>query len=99
MSQPTPTSTSKLSDALAGGLHIAEHRPWRRTVVEREVWHALSAQLAEGRFTLLGLWGERAAVHMALLDDDAGEAAVATCPCPHGMFPSVGQLHAPATPP
>ncbi len=82
MSQPTPTSTSKLSDALAGGLHIAQHRPWRRIVVEREVWHALSAQLAEGRFTLLGLWGERAAVHMALLDDDAGRGRGRDLPLP-----------------
>jgi Ni,Fe-hydrogenase III large subunit len=91
-----PSLRSKLSDALAGGLGVEQHRPWRLTVVDRETWQALSAQLAAGQCTLLGLWGERAAVNMALLDEDASGVAVATCPCPDGMFHSIGPVHAPA---
>jgi Ni,Fe-hydrogenase III large subunit/Ni,Fe-hydrogenase III component G len=91
-----PMLSSKHSDALANGLPVEPHRPWRRAVVDHDIWQALAAQLAEGRWTLLGLWGERTAVHMALLDEGANEIAVATCLCPDGMFHSVGQLHAPA---
>jgi Ni,Fe-hydrogenase III large subunit/Ni,Fe-hydrogenase III component G len=92
---------STLGAALAGGRDVAgpdlaHHRPWRRIEVDSDVWEALAAQLAAGRWTLLALWGEPAAVHMALLDETTGEVAVATCPCPDGRFPSVGRLHAPA---
>jgi Ni,Fe-hydrogenase III large subunit/Ni,Fe-hydrogenase III component G len=87
---------SALADALAGGLRVAQHRPWQRVEVDRDHWEALAAALAAGRLALLGLWGERAAVHMALLEETAGDVAVATLPCPDGTFPSVGRLHAPA---
>jgi Ni,Fe-hydrogenase III large subunit/Ni,Fe-hydrogenase III component G len=87
---------SLLADALAGGRSVAQHRPWQRVEVDRDHWQALATELAAGRLTLLGSWGERAAVHMALLEETAGDVAVATCPCPDGTFPSVGRLHAPA---
>ena len=87
---------SLLADALAGGRRVAQHRPWQRVEVDRDHWQALGAELAAGRLVLLGLWGERAAVHIALLDETAGDVAVATLPCPDGAFPSVGRLHAPA---
>ena len=45
------------------------HRPCPRIVVDDALWQLLAARLAEGRGTLLGLWGEVAAVHMAILDD------------------------------
>ena len=53
-------------------------------------------QLGQGLYTLSGLWGDNGAVHAALLDDQAGEMAVVTLPCPDGRFPSVGRHHAPA---
>jgi Ni,Fe-hydrogenase III large subunit/Ni,Fe-hydrogenase III component G len=87
---------SSLADALAGGRRVAQHRPWQRVEVDRDRWQALAAGLATGRLTLLALWGERAAVHMALLEETTGDVAVATHPCPEGTFPSVGRLHAPA---
>jgi len=37
--------------------------------VDEELWQLLAARLADGRGTLLGLWGDVAAVHMAILDD------------------------------
>ena len=49
-----------------------------------------------GPVHLSGLWGDNGAVHAALLDDQAGEMAVVTLPCPDGHFPSVGRHHAPA---
>jgi Ni,Fe-hydrogenase III large subunit len=87
---------SFLADGLAGGRRVAQHRPWQRVEVDRDHWQGLATALAAGRLTLLGLWGERAAVHMALLEETTGDVAVATCPCPDGTFPSVGRLHAPA---
>jgi Ni,Fe-hydrogenase III large subunit len=87
---------SILADVLGGGRRVAQHRPWQRLEVDRDRWQGLAAELAAGRLTLLGLWGECAAVHMALLEETAGDVAVATCLCPDGTFPSVGRLHAPA---
>ncbi len=87
---------STLAEALAGGRRVAQHRPWQRVEVDRDHWQALAAALAAGRLSMLGLWGERAAVHMALLDEAAGVVAVATYLCPDGTFPSVGRVHAPA---
>ncbi|CCW17997.1 Formate hydrogenlyase subunit 5 [Sphingobium indicum BiD32] len=76
------------------------HHPWPRRIVDADTWSALAAQLAEGRWTLAGLWGDAGAVHMALLDmsrgESQGELAVASLPCPTGQFPSVARRHPPA---
>lgn len=85
-----------LFDVIASGAIITCHRPWLRAVVDAAAWDALAHQLAAGRWTLLSLWGEADAVHMAVLDDGAGVVAVATLLCPEGFFPSVGRIHAPA---
>src|SRR5262249_11195891 len=74
----------------------------RDIVRARGLWWTKTAgvfaanQLSAGYWTLLGLWGDTGAVHMAVLDDDAREIAVVTMPCPDGHFPSVGALHPPA---
>ena len=39
-------------------------------------------QLADGRLSLLGLWGEPGAVHMALLEEGAGNIGVVSLKCP-----------------
>jgi Ni,Fe-hydrogenase III large subunit len=70
------------------------HRPWPRAVVTEEGWRAAIDQFATGRLTLLGLWGEPAAVHMALFD--GAEVAVVSYDCPSGSFPSVAGRHPPA---
>ncbi len=72
------------------------HRPWPRAVVASEGWRAAIEQLAEGQLTLLGLWGEPSAVHMALLSGDSTEIAVITYECVSATFPSVGLQHPPA---
>lgn len=83
-----------LTDILAKGHLVAGHRPWPRAVVNAETWRATAAETAAGRLTLLGLWGEANAVHMALLEESA--VAVVSLECPDGRFPSVAQVHPPA---
>jgi Ni,Fe-hydrogenase III large subunit len=70
------------------------HRPWPRFVVSEDGWRFVANRLSAGDCTLLGLWGDAPAVHMAVLG--AGEIAVITIECPRGRFPSVGALHPPA---
>ncbi len=69
--------------------------PTRKTVNE-QAWREAIARLAGGQATLLGLWGDAPDVHMALLDESAGNIAVLTYACVDGKFPSVGAQHPPA---
>ncbi len=85
-----------LSDIVAGGRVVVEHRPWPRAVVDREAWEHAIGLLQEGRCTLLGLWGDQRLVHLALVDEGGGEFGVLSCVCDDRRFPSVGRLHAPA---
>ena len=75
----------------------------RRTGPGRASWstprllaRARSSARGAASWTLLGLWGERGAVHMALLDEAPSEIAVVSLDCPDGRFPSVGARHPPA---
>jgi Ni,Fe-hydrogenase III large subunit len=85
-----------LIDLIGTGRAVPGHRPWPRTVVDREVWSFAAEQLAEGHWTLLGLWGEAGAVYMALIDELRGEIGVVSLECPDAVYPSVGRHHAPA---
>lgn len=85
-----------LIEALAGAAPSNGHYPWPRRIVDARTWSVLVEQLGEGRWTLAGLWGDAGAVHMALLDSDRGELAVATLACPDGRFPSIARHHVPA---
>lgn len=81
---------------MARAKRVAHHRGWPRLAVNRTIWEQTAAALGERRLTLLGLWGEPTAVHMALLDEADAQAAVITLACPDGVFPSIGRLHPPA---
>ena len=75
------------------------HAPFPRRMVDEEGWLEAADWLATGQATLLGLWGEADRVHMALLDEAAGDETpimVLTLPCPDGRFPSVTEVHLPA---
>ena len=85
-----------LSDVVRAGREIADHHPWPRAVVGSEGWSSLAAQCGQGRWTLAGLWGETAAVHMAILDEDEGAFAIFTLECPDRRYPAIGQHHPPA---
>ncbi|WP_040586804.1 NADH-quinone oxidoreductase subunit C [Allomesorhizobium alhagi] len=83
-----------LIDLIEAGRAVEHHAPWRRAVVAPKTWNLAVEQLAEGRWSLLGLWGEPETVHMALLD--AADIGVISLKCPGGRYPSVGQRHPPA---
>jgi len=78
------------------GRRVDEHRGWPRLVVTEAQWRATAERIANGEFTLLGLWGDTGAVHMAAFDETDGEIAVLTIECPRGQYPSVGARHPPA---
>src|SRR5260370_38066780 len=76
------------------GERVEELKPTPRIIVSAETWRMLTAELAAGRTTLPGPWGDGGQVHMALLEE--GEIVVVTIECRDGKFPSVGQVHPPA---
>jgi Ni,Fe-hydrogenase III large subunit len=78
------------------GSRVEHHRPWPRLVVSERGWRLVVDQLVAGHWTLLGLWGDTGAVHMAVLNDGTCEIAVATIACPQARFPSVSARHPPA---
>ena len=87
---------SGLIKALGGEAPPHPHLPWPRRIVDADTWSDLAGECADGRWTLAGLWGDKNAVHMALLGGGQNDLAVATLPCPKGHFPSVARHHAPA---
>jgi Ni,Fe-hydrogenase III large subunit len=92
----TPAALPSLAEVAGRGRLVERHRPWPRHVVDAETWVALAEGLVAGRWALFGLWGEPAAVHMALLDEASRTLTIASFECPDGRFPSVGRLHAAA---
>jgi Ni,Fe-hydrogenase III large subunit len=82
-------------DTIAGE-RIPGHRPWPRAIVRVDGWRFAAEQCAASHWTLLGLWGDTGAVHMAVLDESAADIAVLTLECKDGRFPSIGAVHPPA---
>jgi Ni,Fe-hydrogenase III large subunit len=78
------------------GEDVPDLRPWPRRVVGPDGWGLVGERLAEGRWTLLGLWGEARTVHAALLDEERAEVAMISLDCPDGRFPSLARAHPPA---
>src|SRR6185437_10910084 len=100
MTQPHPSNADPSRpdpfDGLSGRT-VAGHRPWPRREVQAAIWTEAADRLSRGLLTMLGLWGELKAVHMALADaGDANRILVLTLACPEGRYPSVGRVHAPA---
>jgi Ni,Fe-hydrogenase III large subunit len=87
---------SALPDIIAQGRRVQGHRPWPRMTVTADAWRAVGGELAAGRATLFGLWGDTAAVHMAIVDETNRAVTVVSIDCPDGTFPSVAALHPPA---
>jgi len=86
-----------LNDVLQQGRPVPAHRPWPRALVSEDVWRLAGDHLTRGRLTLLGLWGDAAAVHMALLEEEPAQIAVVSLDCPSGTYPSIGHRHPPAS--
>jgi Ni,Fe-hydrogenase III large subunit/Ni,Fe-hydrogenase III component G len=72
-----------------------QHRPWPRANVTDEGWWQAIDQLAAGKCTLLGLWGDAPDVHMALLGERFDDIAVLSYACKDGQYPSVAARHPP----
>ena len=87
---------SALSALIAYGTRVEGKNPWPRVLVDAEAWAAASRLLAEGHLTLLGLWGDGDAVHMALSEDGSADFALVSLECLERRFPSVGAVHPPA---
>jgi Ni,Fe-hydrogenase III large subunit len=85
-----------LTEILSPFPRIEHHRPWPRHLVDAESWRALTELLAEGRISLLGLWGDAGQVHMAVVATEPWSVTVASLACENGTFPSVGRHHPPA---
>lgn len=85
------------------GTLVAGHRPWPRRIVGADVWRQAVLGIAEGEATLLALWSDGEAVHMALLPGDGSGAAAAdrglmvlSFEAAGRRYPSVGLTHPPA---
>ena len=85
-----------LIDLMLEGREIQQHSPWPRAMVDAAVWNFAANELAQGRWNLLGLWGEPSTVHMAIMDEHTAEIAIVSLDCPDRSYPSVGQHHPPA---
>jgi Ni,Fe-hydrogenase III large subunit len=85
-----------LIDLMLEGREVQQHGPWPRAVVDAPVWHFAASELAQGRWSLLGLWGEPSTVHMAIMDKQTAEIAVVSLDCPDHSYPSISQHHPPA---
>lgn len=83
-------------DNLSSVTLMDEHRPWPRAVIAVDDWQRASAEMAEGRWELVALWGERTAVHIAVREAASNEFAILTLGCPNRHYPSVGSVHPPA---
>ena len=92
----TAQGTPPVSTLLEEGRPVEGHRPFPRAVVDSAVWSVAVDRLAEGAASLLGLWGEADAVHMALLDEAKGWIGVMSLDCPDGHYRSVGRDYPPA---
>jgi len=83
---------NRLVELLAGRTPVPHHKPWPRHEVDAAAWDAIGAALA-GEGTLLGLWGEAGAVHLALMASSLEEPCVVSLRVADGRFPSIGRHH------
>lgn len=85
-----------LIDLMLEGRQVQYHSPWPRSVVDASIWNFAASELARGRWSLLGLWGESSTMHMVIMDEQTLEIAVVSLDCPNRAYPSVSQYHPPA---
>jgi Ni,Fe-hydrogenase III large subunit len=83
-------------DMIRNGTPVSHHRPSPRFVVDAPDWVSIGEELAEGKASLLSLWGDIGVVHAAVMMPGEAGIAIFSLDCPDGRFPSLGALHAPA---
>ena len=67
---------------------------WPSAMVDARGWTAVGERLQAGEISLLALWGEPRAAHMAILEKN--EPSLLHLACGERRFPSIGRVHAPA---
>jgi Ni,Fe-hydrogenase III large subunit len=72
------------------------HGGWQHHAIDESEWTETAEALGDETAVLLGLWGDRGTIRMALLDEATNDVAVLALACPDGTYPSVGKHHAPA---
>ncbi len=87
---------ASLIDRILEGREILQRRPWPRAVVGAHLWRFVANELAQGRLSLLGLWGEPSMVHIAIMDEATADIAIVSLDCPDHSYASIGALHPPA---
>jgi Ni,Fe-hydrogenase III large subunit len=68
---------------------------WTAASVDARAWTEAGMRLQSGEVSLLALWGEPGAAHLAVIDP-SGEVRLLHLPCADNHFPSIGRLHPPA---
>jgi Ni,Fe-hydrogenase III large subunit len=88
---------TSLTDALQNGTPATAHRARPRVLVAPDVWQSIGRRIAEGQGSLVSLWSDGKAVHLAALPRDSGEIHIASVAADGGRFPSIGASLPPAT--
>ena len=86
---------NRIAELLAGRAPVSGHKPWPRYEVDAATWDAIGQGLAAGA-TLLGMWGDTNAVHLALMAPALEQPCIVSLAVRDGAFPSLGRHHAPA---
>jgi Ni,Fe-hydrogenase III large subunit len=88
--------SGRLAALLADRPAVAGHHPWPRYEIDHDTWLAVGQALGEGEGDLLGLWGEKDNVHLALRIHGQARPCVVSVRVKIADFPSIGRFHAPA---
>ncbi len=87
---------SVLSDIIADGAHAGSQHPWPCAMVSEQTWAFAAEQLAKGEWTLVAMWAEPSALHLAVTEPVSSAVGLMTLRAPTGHFPSIGRIHPPA---
>ena len=86
----------QLARLLANRIQMPEHRPWPRYEGDNALWMAIGQARADGAGDRLGLWADKAFVHMAVRTAEPIGAFVVSTAIRNSEFPSIGKFHPPA---
>jgi Ni,Fe-hydrogenase III large subunit len=96
MMRKEPFDMPSLIDLILQGSPVEQHRPWPCAIVDQAGWIAAADALGDGQWTLLGLWGEADAVHMALLEEPTATVGIIRLEDLENSYPSIARRHPPA---
>ena len=85
-----------IAEIIAEGTDASGSAPWPRVKVSPEIWDVAGQWLADGAWTLVAYWGDKAQVHIALREAESGITGILSLDAVDGHFPSLGRLALPA---